>query len=267
MAKRLLSCTLALALVLFTAACGSGSDDANTISMPSSSKDFKGDNYQEVVDSLTKAGFTNVEPKALEDLITGWVTKEGSVDMIEVGGDSLFTTDDNFPKDADIVVSYHSFKKDTGKPSESPAASKESPVSPEPSASQEAEKTTLTVANNADLAALLENTDPSAMGQEFVEKYEGRTIEFDGNIANMMNHGTYKTRFDILLYAGDFSEAPRGPSFQFNDVNIVSDLNLTGPNVPDTIGEGNNLHIVAKVAGYDTGGDLLLLDPISTEVR
>lgn len=41
----------------------------------------------------------------------------------------------------------------------------------------------------------------------------------------------------------------------------------TGSNIPDTIREGDNLHIVAKVAGYNTGEDLLLLDPISTEMR
>lgn len=266
MVKRFLTCTLTVALLVLTSACGNSSAPSNVISMPSSSKDFEGNGYEEVVDNLAKAGFTNVKPKALDDLITGWITKEGSVETIAVNGDSLFTTDDDFPKDAEIVVSYHSFKTDAGKPSESATASDASPDSPEPSASQDAGEESLTVANNKDLAALLATGDPSALGKEFVEKYEGRTIEFDGNIANMMNHGTYKTRYDILVYAGDFNEA-RGPSFQFNDVSIVSDLNLIGSNIPDTIGEGDNLHIVAKVAGYNTGGDLLLLDPISTEMR
>jgi hypothetical protein len=267
MVKRLLTSTLTVALLVLTSACGNSSDPANVISMPSSSKDFEGDGYEVVVDDLAKAGFTNVEPKALEDLVTGWISKEGSVETIAVNGDSLFTTDDNFPKDAEIVVSYHSFKTDAGKPSESATSSDASPASPEPSATQAAVEESLTEANNGDLAALLENTDPSVKGQEFVEKYEGRTIEFDGNVAKMGNHGTYKTRYDILIFAGDYTDAPRGPSFQFNDVNIVSDLNLIGSNIPDTIGEGDNLHIVAKVAGYNTGGDLLLLDPISTEMR
>lgn len=267
MVKRFLTCTLTVALLVLTSACGNSSAPANVISMPSSSKDLEGNGYEEVVDDLTKAGFTNVQPKALGDLITGWITKEGSVETIAVNGDSLFTTDDDFPKDAEIVVSYHSFKTETDKPSESATATDASPISPEPSASQDAGEKSLTVANNKDLAALLATGDPSALGKEFVEKYEGRTIEFDGHIAHMMNHGTYKTRYDILVYAGDFNEASRGPSFRFTDVNIVSDLNLTGSNIPDTIGEGDNLHIVAKVAGYNTGGDLLLLDPISTEMR
>lgn len=268
MVKRFLTGTLTVALLVLTSACGNSTGPANVLSMPSSSKEFEGNGYEEVVDDLTKAGFTNVEPKALDDLITGWITKEGSVETISVNGDSLFTTDDNFPKDAEIVVSYHSFKADPDKPSESATAtaSDTSSVSAEPSSSQDAEKESLTVANNRDLAALLSTGDPFDLGKEFVEKYEGRTIEFDGNIAKMGNHGTYNTRYDILIYAGDFNDS-RGPSFQFNDVNIVSDLNLTGSNIPDTIREGDNLHIIAKVAGYNTGGDLLLLDPISTEIR
>lgn len=267
MVKRFLTCTLTVALLVLTSACGNSSAPDNAISMPSSSKDFEGTGYEKVVDDLAKAGFSNVESKALDDLITGWLTKEGSVETIAVNGDSLFTTDDSFPKDAEIVVSYHSFKTETDKPSESATASEASPVSPETTATQDAGEKSLTVANNADLATLLATGDPFALGKEFVEKYEGRTIEFDGHIAHMMNHGTYKTRYDILVYAGDFNEPSLGPSFRFTDVNIVSDLNLTGSNIPDTIGEGDSIHIVAKVAGYNTGGDLLLLEPISTEMR
>ena len=87
----------------------------------------------------------------------------------------------------------------------------------------------LTVKNNEDLAAVLavkDETDP-IIG-EFAKKYAGRTIEFDGNIANMMQHGNYKTRYDILIYAGDYSETTAiGPNFKFEDVNVF-DLNLTG---------------------------------------
>lgn len=133
-------------------------------------------------------------------------------------------------------------------------------------AKSESEKI-LTVENNADLAALLAAKDDFKMYKEFVTKYQARTIEFDGNIAFMGPHGTNKTRFDILIYGGNYAATPMtGPSFQFNDVNIVSDLHLTGSNIPDTLGAGRNLHIVAKVESYSKG-DLILLDPISTQVR
>ncbi len=102
---------------------------------------------------------------------------------------------------------------------------------------------------------------------EFAKKYSGRTIEFDGNIAYMMKHEDFKTRFDILIYVGDYSETTAvGPSFKFEDVNI-SDLHLTGSKIPEYIEEGQNYHIIAKVEKYDEKSELFFLEPISTEIR
>jgi hypothetical protein len=44
-------------------------------------------------------------------------------------------------------------------------------------------------------------------------------------------------------------------------------LKLTGPNIPDTIGVGQNLRVVAKVDTFITNQCLFLLDPVSTQVR
>ncbi|MGY1808008.1 DUF4839 domain-containing protein [Blastococcus sp. SYSU D00669] len=141
----------------------------------------------------------------------------------------------------------------------------ESEAAPTQSATEEI----LTAENNEELAALLEVSDPGgAAVAAFASKYQGRTIEFDGNIASMLNHGEYETRYDILVGAGDFSEtAMTGPYFQFRDVNITNDLHLTGSNIPDFIGRGDNLHIIARVVEYDSNSQLFLLEPISTEVR
>jgi hypothetical protein len=131
----------------------------------------------------------------------------------------------------------------------------------------EAEKA-LTAATSEDLAALLAVTDYcSETAKSFASKYQGREIEFDGSIGAMNKHGDRDTRYDILVSAGDFSEtsAP-GPAFQFRDVGIA-DLNLTGPNIPDSVGVRDNLHVVAQVEAYEESSCLLLLDPVSTEVR
>lgn len=140
----------------------------------------------------------------------------------------------------------------------------------EPEESESGESPTeeiLTVENSEDLAALLAEPDNcNATVEGFGAKYQGRIVEFDGNIAGMNNHGDYDTRYDFLIVAGDFSETSQvGPTFQFEDVGIL-DLNLNGSNVPESIGTGDNLHIVATVEEY-TEGCLLLLDPVSTEVR
>lgn len=125
----------------------------------------------------------------------------------------------------------------------------------------------LTAATNADLAALLAGDDCGDTIEQFASTYRGRTIEFDGHIADMSNHGDYETRYDILVRSGDFSESSaNGPNFQFRDVNI-SDLHLAGSSIPDSVRQGDNLHVVAQVEGYDRSSCLFFLDPVSTEVR
>lgn len=126
----------------------------------------------------------------------------------------------------------------------------------------------VTVENNEEFASLLllkNEFDPSI--NTFAKKYAGLTIEFDCNIAFMGPHGDYTTRYDILILAGDYSEdSASGPYFQFVDVNI-SDLNLTGDNIPDYIGTGDNLHILAIVESFNENSGLFLLKPIETVVR
>ncbi|WP_319461225.1 DUF4839 domain-containing protein [Micromonospora sp. RTP1Z1] len=152
------------------------------------------------------------------------------------------------------------------------APAKQQPVeaapSPTPASAEPKAEAVLTVKNNKDLAALLAAAEDHDLFQEFATKYQGRTIKFDGTIAAMNHHGDYKTRYDILVLAGNSIESGvTGPNFQFKDVNITSDLRLTGSNIPDTIGVGQKLRITAEVEGYAGNQDLFLLDPVSTEVR
>ena len=132
-------------------------------------------------------------------------------------------------------------------PSEQPSG--EPTEAPEPS--EPAEEETLTVENNEDLAALLSGPTDGPTVEEFAASNEGRSIEFDANVGAINNHGGYNTRYDILILAGDYSEtSTTGPYFQFRDVNITNDLHLTGSNIPDTIGVGDNLHIIARVGAF-----------------
>lgn len=125
----------------------------------------------------------------------------------------------------------------------------------------------VTTENTPEFAALLQltdNCDPSI--DAFAERYEGRTVAFDGSILKMNNHGNYATRYDILIGAGDFIRtSDRGPSFQFEDVNATFDMHYTG-DVPDTIGEGTNLGVTATVGAYNPTQCLLRLKPVETLV-
>lgn len=126
----------------------------------------------------------------------------------------------------------------------------------------------LNVDNCEELAVLLSLKDefnPSIA--EFASKYQGRIIEFDGNVAYVSPHEGYSTRFDYLIYAGDYSESMvSGPSFQFEDVNYY-DLHLEGDNVPDLFDVGLNIHVIAKIEEYDLGTGLFKLDPVKIIIR
>lgn len=126
----------------------------------------------------------------------------------------------------------------------------------------------LTVQNNSDFAAVSKQGDYcGASVANFAQQYAGRTIQFDGSISALNNHGSYKTRYDILVNFGDNGKGTKGPAFQFRDVNLTYDLKLTGANIPDTVKVGDNLHITATVEEYEANSCLFLLEPVSTQYR
>lgn len=81
----------------------------NEAIIKSSAKNFRYKDFNQVVTELQSMGFTNIQTVALEDLITGWLSTENSVAEISINGNSDFEDGDIFPKDALIVIKYHSF--------------------------------------------------------------------------------------------------------------------------------------------------------------
>lgn len=161
---------------------------------------------------------------------------------------------------------------DTADPTDAPSAEAvvprdesstetESPVATAPD-----EEVPLTIETSPDLAALLTGAADGPTVEAFAQQYAGQLIEFEGAIGAMGNHEEYTTRYDILILSGNYSETHSngGPSFQFRDVNITNDLRLTG-DVPDTIGVGTNLHIIARVGTFRD--PLFQLEPVRTNVR
>lgn len=138
---------------------------------------------------------------------------------------------------------------------------------PEDTASESDEQDeVITAKNNDDFAALLVGGECDKAVQRFAGENSDRTIEFDGGIANMSPHGSYDTRYDILVTPGNKGpNATAGPYFKFEDVN-AGDLNFTG-SVPSRFGTGDLIHIVADVDEYDPQTCVLFLEPVSTEFR
>lgn len=248
--KKVFSVLLPILMVLSFAGCGTGesSSDVNDIGAPESASYFEKKNYKTVVDRFKNAGFTNITTEKDEDLITGWITKDGSVESVAIGGVDDFESGDAFGKDTEVVVRYHTFMPNADSSNEATESS-----SSEPAAGAETESTDiLTPKNNAEFDAALQQSDPySPVIKAFAEKYEGRVIEFDGFVGASMLHGNYKTRYDMLLDAGDFNpDKSQGPDFRLTSIGSESVyVDGTGSD-PSVFPVGSNIHIKATISDY-----------------
>lgn len=121
----------------------------------------------------------------------------------------------------------------------------------------------LTVENSPELAAMLSNNadiDPSYAS--FARKYKGEIIEFDGRVDYLAKAGNYKTRYDVLLSAGDYDPNHQiGPAFKYSNVNI------TQMKTDGDIRVGDNVRVIAEVDKYDENSGLFFLKPVSTKHR
>lgn len=154
-------------------------------------------------------------------------------------------------------------------PSSSPGSTPTEDPTPTPSATpSETRPEVLTAKNNNDFAALLKLGDNcSNKVTQFANEYEGRRVKFDGSVAALTAHGSFKTRFDMMVGAGDFDpNTASGPTFQFSDKNAF-DMNLTGKKIPGHISVGQNYTFVADLGDYDADTCLYQLSPIETKVR
>ena len=82
---------------------------------PLTSKDAKDMNYLDVIEKFESTGFINVKTNIEYDIITGWLTDDGSVESITINGTEDFDYYNDFRPDAEVVITYHTFKKNKPK--------------------------------------------------------------------------------------------------------------------------------------------------------
>lgn len=80
------------------------------ITIPFSAHSLKKKNYHEVAQQLQSLGFTEIYERSIKDLITGWVTKDGSIESVTIGESSTFKKNTVYKYDVKIVIEYHTFK-------------------------------------------------------------------------------------------------------------------------------------------------------------
>ena len=113
-------------IFLSLGAANESKNSAGKIVIGYSSSDLVGENYEEVVSNLENAGFINVETKAIGDLITGLLTKDGEVEKIEIEGIKSFSSDSKFLPSDKVVVHYHTFSSDGNEDVQEPASGENS---------------------------------------------------------------------------------------------------------------------------------------------
>ena len=246
-------------------ACGDDNEHIGEAKTPSGSDTMKGQDYQSVVDVFEEKGFTNIKLEKIDDLVFGWLTKDGEVEEVSVGGDVEYSPDKWVPCDIEVVIKYHTF------PEEETDDSDKDNIEQDKNNTEEQENQAdivLTVDNCQELQAILSNkAEIDESYSNFAEKYKKRTIEFNGRIDYVVNHGNYTTRFDILVSAGDYDANHQiGPTFKFEDVG-ASNLGLNTMYLEDEIKVGMNVKIVAEVVKFDSNSGLFFLEPVSVTKR
>lgn len=82
---------------------------------PLTSKEAKGMNYLDVIDEFENAGFVNVTTVVEYDIVTGWLTDDGEVKSVTINGENKFDSYDEYRLDAEVVITYHTLKKNKPK--------------------------------------------------------------------------------------------------------------------------------------------------------
>lgn len=213
--------------------------------------------YDNVKEQFESVGFTNIKCEPIYDLIFGWLTEDGEIESVTIGGSEEFDEYDSYAFDTEVLITYHTFLEEEN---DSEQDNKETGAESEIVTEQ---NEILTVENCSELANILSmKGELETAYKEFAEKYEGRIIAFEGRVDYLTNHGDYKTRYDVLLSAGDYDPDHQiGPSFKFEDVNTY-DMDLE-----TDIYVGKNVYIIAVVEEFDMNSGLFYLDPVSVSNR
>ena len=80
------------------------------VSPPMSARKARGENYTEIVKQFEKSGFINIKTVPIYDITLGWFKDDGEIDEISINGETKFNTDDEYRVDAEIVITFHTYK-------------------------------------------------------------------------------------------------------------------------------------------------------------
>lgn len=107
------TCLLVVFLIgLGTLTDESEADHEGEAKIPDSASQLTGIDYEDAIRKFKNSGFTNIQTKPLDDLITGWLTKDGEVERVSIGGDTDYSAGTWVRADIEVVITYHTFPED-----------------------------------------------------------------------------------------------------------------------------------------------------------
>ncbi len=85
--------------------------EKKTIIIPWSMRRLKGKDKDEVGNQLRELGFLNIYMRAIDDLLTGWIVKEDSIEKVLIGeNEEPMKVNSGYSYDEQIVMCYHTKK-------------------------------------------------------------------------------------------------------------------------------------------------------------
>ena len=111
--KKIVMLMIAAIMTFLLIACSDSQTHDGEAKTPSASGAQKGRDYQSVVEDFEERGFTNISLVALDDLITGWLTKDGEVENVSVDGDENYSADKWYSNDVEVIITYHTFSEES----------------------------------------------------------------------------------------------------------------------------------------------------------
>lgn len=144
---------------------------------PSASSVQKGRDYNDVVSDFQKRGFINIKTETIEDLITGWLTKDGEVERVMIDGDENYSADSLYPKDVEVIIEYHTFPSKAEKDEETTERIEEIPDTEEKTTESTTEEKVEETENRTESKIDIENSSfvntfskiPDYSGEAFIE--------------------------------------------------------------------------------------------------
>jgi mRNA-degrading endonuclease RelE of RelBE toxin-antitoxin system len=110
--KKIISIFIACIIITLVGCARDSNEHEGEAKTPSGSSVQKGRDYQEVVNVFEEKGFKNIKTEKMEDLITGWLTKDGEVKSVSVDGDKDYKPDVWYSNDVEVVITYHTFPQE-----------------------------------------------------------------------------------------------------------------------------------------------------------